>query len=138
MSDKKRNALYWIFKSAGVFVSCLFPIWAILEKFPLWKENHGAGRSIGAGGILILIVLIIVFRKAVFGFFAERLKLRHAPPLAIWLIMLLTSYILMYISKFLYDMNSVFWMGLVGCAIGTLLTFIAEHRFGLGKEKKDE
>lgn len=136
MSDKKRKSLYWVFKVAGVVISCLFPIWAICEKFPVWTVSHGKSHSIGAGGILILVVLIVVFRKTVFNFIKDRLKLHHAPPLAIWLVMLITSYVLMYISKFLYDMTIVFWMGFIGCAVGTLLTFIAENRFG--KEKKDE
>lgn len=130
MTEKKRKRLYWIFKISAVVVSCLLPIWAILERYPLWTEAHGVGRSLGAGGILILIVLLVVFRKAVFNFMIDRLKLKHAPPLVIWLVMLITSYALVYIGKFLYDMTSVFWMGLIGCAIGTLLTFIAENRFG--------
>jgi hypothetical protein len=27
----------------------------------------------------------------------------------------------------LYDITNVFWMGFIGCGIGTLLTFIAEN-----------
>jgi hypothetical protein len=130
MTEKKRKRLYWIFKIGAVVISCLLPIWAICERFPIWTVTHGTGRSLGAGGILILIVLLVIFRKAVFNFMADRLKLKHAPPLVIWLVMLITSYALVYIGKFLYDMTSVFWMGLIGCAIGTLLTFIAENRFG--------
>lgn len=130
MTEKKRKRLYWIFKISAVVISCLLPIWAICERFPIWTVTHGTGRSLGAGGILILIVLLVIFRKAVFNFMADRLKLKHAPPLVIWLVMLITSYALVYIGKFLYDMTSVFWMGLIGCAIGTLLTFIAENRFG--------
>lgn len=130
MTEKKRKRLYWIFKISAVVISCLLPIWAICERFPIWTVTHGTGRSLGAGGILILIVLLVIFRKAVFNFMIDRLKLKHAPPLVIWLVMLITSYALVYIGKFLYDMTSVFWMGLIGCAIGTLLTFIAENRFG--------
>jgi hypothetical protein len=88
------------------------------------------------GGILILFVLLIIFRKSVFNFMRDRLKLRHAPPLAVWLVMLIIAYSLLYISKVIYDMTIVFWMGFIGCAIGTLLTFIAENRFG--KEKESE
>jgi hypothetical protein len=130
MSERKRKSLYWLFKFLGVAVSCAFPIWAICEKYPIWKIDYGTSHSIGAGGILIFVVLLVIFRKTIFDFFRDRLKLRHAPPLAVWIVMLITSYVLMYISKFLYDMTTIFWMGFIGCAIGTLLTFIAENRYG--------
>lgn len=132
MSEKKRKTLFWLFKIAGVFVSCALPIWAICEKFPLWTEVHGTGRSIGAGGILILFVLLIIFRRTVFNFAKEKLNLKHAPPLAVWLVMLLLSYVFVYISNFIADMTTVFWMGFIGCAIGTFLTFIAQSRYGKG------
>ena len=135
MSEKKRKKFYWLFKILGVVVSCALPIWAICEKFPIWTTAYGKSRSIGVGGILILIVLLIIFRKSVFNFLKEKLRLKHAPPLAVWFGMLITSYILVYISNVVRDLTIVFWMGLIGCAIGTLLTFIAENRF---KKEKEE
>lgn len=133
MSEKKRKTLYWVFKSLGVAIAFALPAWAILERFPLWKVTYGTGRSIGAGSILIIIVMFVIFKKSIFDFFMDRLKLHHAPPLAVWLVMLIISYVLMYIAKFLYDMTMIFWMGLIGCGIGTLLTFIAENKFGATK-----
>lgn len=134
LTDKKRNKLYWLFKVGGVLISCLLPVWAICEKFPIWKTVHGMGRSVGVGAILILIVIAIVFRKSVFNFFSEKLKLNHAPPIMVWLILLIVSYLLIYLGRFLMDLNTVLWMGLIGCAIGTLLTFIAENYFGQKEE----
>lgn len=137
MTDKKRNKIYWLFKNGSVLISLLFPVWAICEKFPIWKTVHGTGRSIGVGAILILIVAVIIFRKSVFQFITERLKLNHAPPLAVWGVMLIIAYVLIFIGDFLRDLTTVFWMGLIGCAIGTLLTLIGENRFGK-KEAKNE
>ena len=137
MLQKKRKR-YWFYKILSVLVSCAFPIWAIYEKFPVWTMTHGATRSVGAGGILCMIVILIVFRKSVFKFLADRLKLRHAPPMVVWLALLIVSYILIYINSFLQDLNTVFWMGLIGCSIGTVLTYIAENRYGNKEEKKDE
>ena len=125
----KRNKLYWLFKVGGVFISCLLPIWAICEKFPIWKAAHNTGRSIGVGAILALIVIAIVFRKAVFRFLVDKLKLNHAPPLAVWIILLIVSYVLQYIGDFMGDLTTVLWMGLIGCSLGTLLTFIGENYF---------
>lgn len=134
MSEKKRNILYWVFKVSGIIISCLFPIWAICEKFPIWTETHGTSRTVGAGGILILIVILVIFRKTVFNFLRDRLKLNHAPPLFIWLVLIVISYILDYINKFIQDMTVVCWMGLIGCAIGNVITFIGESKFGKDEE----
>lgn len=135
MTEKKRRNIYWLLKFGGVLVSCLFPVVAVCEKFPVWKAQHTAERSLGAGAIIILIVVAIVFRKSVFEFFKERLKLQHAPPLAIWIVLLIISYVLIYIRDFMNDLTKVLWMGLIGCSVGTLLTFIGENFFG---EKKEE
>ena len=136
MTEKKRKRSYWLFKILSVIVSCALPIWAIWEKFPIWTYTHGTTRSVGVGGILALIVVLVVFRKAVFNFIRDKLKLRHAPPLAVWLGMLVISYVLVYIGNFIQDLNTIFWMGLIGCAIGSVLTYIAEHRYGK-KEEND-
>lgn len=129
MTESKRKKLYWIFKIASVFISCALPSWAICAKFPIWTEQSGVGRSVGAGFILIGIVVIIVFRKTVFDFIRDRLNVKHAPPLVIWLVLIVISYTFVYIADAIRDMNTVFWMGFLGCAIGTLFTYIAENCF---------
>lgn len=135
-SVTKRKCFFWLFKCLSVIVACAFPVFAILEKFPLWVEREGANRSAGVGIILMAIVMLIIFRKAVFEFIAEKLNLKHAPPITVWIACLIASYILIYIGNFMEDMSVVFWMGLVGCAIGNVLTFIA-NRF-VAEEKTDE
>jgi hypothetical protein len=137
MPEKKRKIKYWVFKSLSVIISCVFPIYAVWEHFPIWTVSHGAAHSIGAGGIICLFVLVIVFRKAVFGYIEKKMKLTNAPPLVIWLVLLIISYVLLYISSFIQDLTKVFWMGLVGCAIGTVLTYIAENWYGKKKEDTD-
>jgi hypothetical protein len=112
-------------------------MYAVWEHFPIWTVTHGAGHSIGAGGIICLIVLAVIFRKTVFDYVRDKMKLRHAPSTIIWIVMLIVAYILMYISKFIADLTTVFWMGLVGSAIGTVLTYIAENHYGK-KEDDDE
>jgi Na+-driven multidrug efflux pump len=54
--------------------------------------------------------------------------------MVIWLVLLIISYVLIYINNFIKDLTVVFFMGLVGCAIGTVLTYIAENKFGEKKE----
>lgn len=125
MSTQRRKT-YWLLKIASIVISCAFPIWAICEKFPIWVDNHGTGRSVGAGIILIGIVLLIVFRRTVFDFIKDHLDLKHAPPLTVWLVMLVIAYIMVYIGEFMRDLTTVLWMGFIGCVIGTGLTYLSD------------
>ena len=137
MPEKKRKIKYWVFKVLSLIVACGLPIFAVCEHFPVWKETSGPGRAIGIGGIISLIVLVIVFRKSVFNFMRDKMKLQHAPPIVVWLAMLIIAYVIMYINQFIRDLTTVFWMGLVGCAIGTVLTYIAENWYCEKKEDTD-
>lgn len=101
----------------------------------MWTAGYGTGKSVGIGTILVLIVILIIFRKAVFKFLGEKLKLNHAPPIVAWLVMLVISYILIYIGNFLRDLTTVLWMGLVGCALGNVITYIGENFFAEQKEE---
>lgn len=130
MTETKRKRLYWLFKILSIVVSCAFPILAVIEKFPIWSDENGAARSIGAGAVMIAAVLVIVFRRTVFDFIRDHINLKYAPPLLIWAVLIVISYAFVYISDALRDMNTIFWMGLIGCSVGTLLTYIAEHCFG--------
>jgi hypothetical protein len=127
MTEKKRKILYWFFKLAGIIISCALPVWAICEKFPVWTEKHGTTHSVGVGFILIIIVLIIIFRRTVFSFIKDKFNLQYAPPIVVWIVMLIVAYIFVYLGEVMRDMTTVLWMGFVGCAIGTFLTFISER-----------
>lgn len=137
MTEKSRKIKYWVCKVLSILVSCGLPMCAIYEHFPIWTESFGTVRSVGAGGIIAIIVAVIVFRKSVFGYIKDKMKLQNAPPLAVWLILIAISYVLLYINQFIRDLTTVFWMGLIGCAIGTVLTYIAENWYGKKKEDTD-
>lgn len=127
MTERKRIALFWLFKIAGILVSCALPIWAICEKFPIWTVEHGTKRTFSVGLILIIFVVLVIFRRTVFSFIKRHLNLQYAPPLTIWLVLIVISHILIYIGEVMKDMTTVFWMGLIGCAVGTILTYISER-----------
>lgn len=132
MTEKKRKTLYWTFKLLSILVSCAFPIFAICEKYPVWEVAHGASRSALVGIVLILIVVLIVFRRTVFTFIRDKCKLKHAPPITVWFALLIVAYVMVFIGDFMLDMVTVLWMGIIGCVIGTVLTYISER---FGKEK---
>lgn len=127
MTERKRISLYWLFKIASILVSCALPIWAICEKFPIWTVEHGTKRTFSVGLILIMFVVLVIFRRSVFNFIRNYFNLQYAPPLTIWLVLIVISHLLIYIGEVMKDMTTVFWMGLIGCAIGTVLTYISER-----------
>lgn len=127
MTEKKRKSLYWGFKLLGIFVSCFLPILAICEKFPVWKETHGDAHSAGVGAVMIAIVILIVFRRTVFSFIREKFDLKHAPRMMVWLVLLVVAYVMVYIGNFMKDLTTVLWMGFIGSAIGTFLTYLSER-----------
>lgn len=126
MTEKKRKSLYWGFKILGILVSCFLPIFAICEKFPIWTETHGANHSAGVGAVMIAIVILIVFRRTVFSFIREKFDLKHAPRMMVWLVLLVVAYVMVYIGNFMKDLTTVLWMGFIGSAIGTFLTYLSE------------
>ena len=130
MTEKRRKLLYLAFKISAILISCGLPIYAVSEHFPLWKESFGTSRTVGAGGIICLLIVVTVFRRTVFRFLRDKFNLEHAPPLAVWLVLLAVSYVLVYINGFIRALTTVLWFGLVGCAIGMALTFVAENYFG--------
>lgn len=136
MTLRRRKLYYWLFKLSAILISCSFPVWAICEKFPLWTVTHGTTHSVGVGIVLIAIVLLIIFRRTVFDYIKEHLNLKHAPPLAIWCVLLIGSYVFIYLGEVMRDLTTVLWMGLIGCGIGTVLTYVSE-RFST-KEKLNE
>lgn len=126
----KRNLFYWLFKDGGIGISAFLPLWVVFDKFPLWVETHGTGRSLGAGGIIGIVIVLIIFRDTVMGYLKEKFKFAHAPKLTWWIVGLIIVYALLYIVKFLYDLSLVLWMGLIGSVVGTLLTLAGETLFG--------
>ena len=126
MTESTRKKLYWAFKILSILVSCALPIWAICEKYPLWTVEHGTTHTVGVGVILVGIVLVVVFRRTVFQFVRDRLDIKHAPPLTIWLVFLVIAYLMIFIGNFMSDLTTVLWMGFIGCIVGTILTYISE------------
>ena len=131
----KTKIYYWLLKGGGIGISALLPLWVVFDKFPVWVENHGAGKTIGAGGLIGAIIVLVIFRKTVIGYLKEKFNVNHTPPILIWIVCLAITYGLIFLIKFLYDLSLVLWMGLLGSVIGTMLTFTGEIFF---KDEEEE
>ena len=137
MKRPKNNTLYWLFKIASVIVSCAFPLWAIYERHPEILAVHEKRISFGMGGIIVAFVVLFVFRKSVFGFIRERLRLKHAPPFLGWLVPMSVGYAILYLNEFANDMVHASKMGFIGGAIGVVMTFVAENFLRVNKKKEE-
>jgi hypothetical protein len=42
------------------------------------------------------------------------------------LVVLVIAYVMVYIGNFMKDLTTVLWMGFIGSAIGTFLTYLSE------------
>jgi Na+-translocating ferredoxin:NAD+ oxidoreductase RnfE subunit len=133
--ETKRKIWHYIFKVVSFCTACGMPIYAISEHFPMWAVEHGSSRSLGSGVVIAGIVMLVVFKSTVFSWLKEKLQGKHAPPVTIWIVALIVCYILIYINKFLIDLTSILWMGLIGCVIGNAFNYIADHKFGEVKEE---
>jgi hypothetical protein len=133
--SKKRKLLYWLFKFTSVVISCAFPVWAVCNKFPLLTEG-GAKTTLGIGGVLAIVIVSSISRKTIFSFFKEKLNLVNAPPLVGWMVLLGMAYGFQYLTSFVAELITIFWMGFIGCCIGVALTFIAENI--IRKDKDNE
>lgn len=132
MTDTKRKRLYWLFKILSIVAAAGLPMYAIFDHFPIWSEQ-GAGRTSVTAIILLGITMLVVFRRSVFNFIRDKFNLKYAPPITIWAVFLLGSYVMEYIAGVISDMNTVFWFGLIGAALGMLFTYISE-KYNVSKE----
>ena len=130
LTPNKRKAWRFTLKVVSLMISLGMPLYAIYEHFPIWVETHGSTHSLGSGVIIAGIIALIIFKSTVCSWLKEKLQGKHAPPIVIWIVMLIICYMLAYISKFLVDLTVILWMGLIGCAIGNVLNLIADHKFG--------
>lgn len=104
-----------------------FPVWAVAEKFPLWKTRGGDGAALGVGGVLLLIVLFVTFKKYVVAWAAEKLGTISAGVslVLLWFGAAIVCITLAKIAGIMEDLATVFLWSAVGAGIGVVLQFTA-------------
>lgn len=145
---------YWILQIAAFLVAVIPPVWAVCEKLPVWRVRYGTAQTFGFGLVILLVVLLVVFRKTLLVLvrgwldvlcdkIKEKTGIVHIPPMLslvlTWATALLVVVALIPVVSGLYvilvDLKGIFMAGLVGAGLGWLLSLIG---IWLGIERSDE
>lgn len=110
-------------------VICFFApvVWAIWDKFPLWRSQGGGGLAIGSGVVIIGVVLYMTFKRYITAFVAEKLGTLSAgiALVFLWYGIAIALYAVASLATMLNDLSTVFlWAG-IGATAGVALQFWA-------------
>jgi hypothetical protein len=111
-------------------VICFFApvVWAIYDKFPLWRSQGGGGLAIGSGVVIVCVVVYMTFKKYITAIAAEKLGTISAGValVCLWFGLSIALYALASLATMLNDLSTVFlWAG-IGATAGVSLQFWAK------------
>jgi hypothetical protein len=106
-------------------VICFFApvVWAIYDKFPLWRAQGGGGLAIGSGVVIVCVVIFMTFKKYITAFAAEKLGTISAgiALVFLWFGLAIALYAVASLATMLNDLSTVFlWAG-IGSTAGVAL-----------------
>ncbi len=130
----KRKALIWLLRALAVVSMIGIPLSVVAYKFPLWRSQGGGAGAVGAGTIILLVIIFATFRKYVTAWAAEKLGALSAGVslILLWSGLAVVCLILTSITTILEDLATVFIFAAIGAAVGVGL-FAAAKRLS-GKE----
>lgn len=134
----KRKALVWLLRILAVAFTVGLPLAVIAYKFPLWRSQGGGGGAIGAGTIILVVIVLATFRKYIMAWAAEKLGALSAGVslILLWSGLAIVCLILAAITTILEDLATVFIFAAIGAAVGVGL-FGAAKRLS-GKENGED
>jgi hypothetical protein len=111
-------------------VICFFApvVWAIWDKFPLWRSQGGGGLAIGSGVVIVCVVVYMTFKKYITAIAAEKLGTLSAGValVLLWFGLAIALYAVASLATMLNDLSTVFlWAG-IGATAGVALQFWAK------------
>ena len=106
-------------------VICFFApvVWAIWDKFPLWRSQGGGGLAIGSGVVIVCVVIYMTFKRYITAFAAEKLGTISAAIALVflWFGISIALYAVAKLATMLNDLSTVFlWAG-IGATAGVAL-----------------
>lgn len=126
-SDKYKK---WIYRSLLVlaYVSYVFfPIYAVLQKYPFWKEEGGVFASLGIGAMLIGIILAWTARNALSVWVEKYLGKFVWSQSKFWVGGTIILLVLNTVGNIVSDLLTIWIWGCIGMGLGMILTMIAKY-----------
>ena len=130
-TETKRKVGAVLLKITAIASSVGAPVAAVLQEFPIFKENVG-GKELSAGGIMILLIVLFGFRRELWPLIREKLHINSVGSLIFWGLMFLLLMWIEGIVALLPALRTICLAGLIGTGVGQVCNTAAV--FVKGKE----
>ena len=123
----------WIARGLKVLaftVNILFPAWAVMDKFPVWKEERGLLASLGVGALIIGVIVAWTARNALAAWVKRMLGDFAYAQSAFWLGGVVILLILNAVAGLVADLLTVWIAGTAGMLAGTAILWAAKRVSG--------
>lgn len=124
---KSAKSKYWLSIILSFLFSAGIPVVAIVKKFPLWKQTVSPAYTIGVGGVLVVIVLLLCLRKTVLPTIMAKLGITSTPSVVFWVGGWIVVEVVAKINTFMTDIKGIVLAGLFGSAVGWVFSLLASH-----------
>lgn len=104
-------------KTVAIASSVGAPVAAVLQEFPIFKEQVG-GKELSAGGIMVLLIVLFGFRRHLWPIIREKLHINSVGALIFWGLCFALLLWLEGIVALLPALRTICLAGLVGTGIG--------------------
>lgn len=131
-------------RTVGIASSVGMPAVAVLNAFPIWKERDFPidGKTIGVGGVMILLIVLFGFRNQLWPLVKSKLHLNSFGAIIGWGVLFAVLLSIEKIVPLLPDLRTICIAGLTGTGIGqvsdTVAGFLSKKNNVPGGELSDQ
>ena len=122
MTKTASKTIAFLLHKVGLAVSVGLPASEVLRKFPIWRpeaEQPINGRSLGLGGILLIIIALFAFREKIWPSIKKNLRLNSLGSILFWgAVFALLIVVERFLIPVLPDLQSISLAGLIGALAG--------------------
>lgn len=131
-SMKKCKAVAVCLRLLATLTSVGLPAVAVWQEFPIFKAPVSP-RELGAGGILLLLILLFGLRRQLWPYLRDRLHLRSGGALILWGLLFGALWWLEQAAALLPSLRTVCLAGVIGAGAG----LIADTAAGLLSRRRE-
>lgn len=133
--ETKRKLGVFGLRTVGITSAVGMPAAAVLKAFPVWKVNTPVdGKVLGVGGIMILIIVLLSFRRQIWPIVKDKLHLNATGAIIGWGVLFAALLAAEKLVPLLPDLRTICIAGLTGTGIGQ----IADSAAGFIAKKNEE